>query len=97
MIFGYTQADFSKNLQKSFMDLSDQKEAFIMAGLIDFMHATLFDGGLRGRFIAQIKNPQKTDNDVVGWFKGEGYDINEHEVVGPPSPYPITNPRRLPF
>ncbi|MEJ2099249.1 MAG: hypothetical protein P8X68_04650 [Desulfobacterales bacterium] len=53
-----------------------------MAGLIDFMHNTLFDGGLRGRFIAQIKNPKKTNDDVAQWFKGEGYDISEAEIEG---------------
>ncbi len=51
-----------------------------MAGLIDFMHDTLFDGGLRGRFIAQIKNPHKSDIDIAGWFKQNGYDISEAEV-----------------
>ena len=51
-----------------------------MAGLIDFMHDTLFDGGLRGRFIAQIKNPQKDDSNIVEWFKGEGYAIDEKEI-----------------
>ena len=72
-----------------------------MAGLIDFMHDTLFDGGLRGRFIAQIKNQQKDDNDLVGWFKDNGYSItpeevrrlreinNDHEAVsGPAKPVP---------
>ena len=53
-----------------------------MAGLIDFMHNTLFDGGLRGRFIAQIKNPQKRNSDIAQWFKGEGYDISEAEIEG---------------
>jgi hypothetical protein len=72
-----------------------------MKGLIDFMHDTLFDGGLRGRFIAQIKNPQKSNGNIVAWFKIEGYDIkdeeverlrqinNDHEAVrGPAKPVP---------
>jgi hypothetical protein len=83
------------------MNLPHQKEGFIMAGLIDFMHDTLFDGGLRGRFIAKIKNPQKTDDDLVGWFKENGYSLtpeevqklreinNDHEAVsGPAKPVP---------
>ena len=51
-----------------------------MAGLIDFMHDTLFDGALRGRFIAQIKNPQKTDSEIAAWLKQNGYEISDTEV-----------------
>ena len=51
-----------------------------MKGLIDFMHDTLFDGNLRGRFIAQIKNPQRDNSDISAWFKQNEYDISETEV-----------------
>jgi hypothetical protein len=47
-----------------------------MADLLDFLHAALFEGGLRGQFLAQIKNPQKSDADISKWLASEGYTIS---------------------
>ena len=71
-----------------------------LKGLMDFMHDTLFDGNLRGKFVAYIKNPKK-QNELVQWLREEGYkltteelnklrQINEdHEAVrGPGKPLP---------
>ena len=68
--------------------------------LLDFMQGTLFDGNLRGKFVALLKNPNKED-ELIKWLAQEGYtltideirklrEINEqHEAVrGPGKPLP---------
>ena len=50
-----------------------------LKGLMDFMHDTLFDGNLRGKFIAYLKNPNK-QNELMQWLKDEGYDLTTEEV-----------------
>ena len=68
--------------------------------LLDFMQGTLFDGNLRGKFVALLKNPDKED-ELIQWLKKNDYvlttdeirklrEINEqHEAVrGPGKPLP---------
>ena len=68
--------------------------------LLDFMQGTLFDGNLRGKFVALLKNPKKED-ELIKWLKGEGYELTtdqlnklreinaDHEAVrGPGKPLP---------
>ena len=68
--------------------------------LLDFMQGTLFDGNLRGKFVALLKNPAK-EKELIEWLEKEGYtltteeirklrEINEqHEAVrGPGKPLP---------
>jgi len=52
-----------------------------MADFIDFMQDALFDGGLRGRCLAQLKNPQKTVADINTWFSNEGYTVSTADVT----------------
>lgn len=54
-----------------------------MADFIDFMQDALFDGGLRGRCLAQMKNPHVDDAALSDWFtnakNGSGYTVTAAE------------------
>ena len=54
-----------------------------MADFIDFVQDALFDGGLRGRCLAKMKNPSITDSDLSAWFatakNGSGYTVTVAE------------------
>ena len=54
-----------------------------MADFIDFMQDALFDGGLRGRCLAKMKNPHVDDAELSDWFanakNGSGYTVTAAE------------------
>lgn len=51
-----------------------------MADFIDFMQDALFDEGLRGKVLAQLKNPQITSSDISTWFTNAGYTVSDNDA-----------------
>ncbi|MHC4245055.1 MAG: hypothetical protein ACYSU4_21815 [Planctomycetota bacterium] len=52
-----------------------------MADFINFMEDALFDGGLRGTCLAQLKNPDNTTADISTWFTNKGYTVSEADIA----------------